>query len=68
MTAFDALHAAPADVRAAALGLLDAVSAPLTERQLVTALRKGGLGVLEARRVARSLRKVDLIAVSRRSF
>lgn len=66
MTAFEALHAAPPDVRAAALGLLDAVSAPLTERQLATALRQGGLSVLEARRVARSLRKVDVIAVSRR--
>ncbi|WP_019517616.1 hypothetical protein [Sphingomonas sp. Mn802worker] len=66
MTALDALHAAPAEVRAAALDLLDAVSAPLTERQLVTALRQGGLGLLEARRVARGLRKLDLIAVTRR--
>lgn len=66
MNAFDALNAAPAEVREAALDLLDAVSAPLTERQLVTALRQGGLGVLKARRVARSLRKLDIIAVSRR--
>jgi hypothetical protein len=66
MNAFDALHAAPAEVREAALDLLDAVSAPLTERQLVTALRQSGLGVLEARQVARSLRKLDIIAVSRR--
>lgn len=66
MNAFDALHAAPAEVREAALDLLDAVSAPLTERQLAIALRHGGLGLLEARRVARSLRKLDIIAVSRR--
>lgn len=66
MNAFDALHAAPAEVREAALNLLDAVSAPLTERQLALALRQSGLGVLEARRVARSLRKLDVIAVSRR--
>ena len=66
MNAFDALNAAPAEVREAALDLLDAVSAPLTERQVGTALRHGGLGGLAARRVARSLRKLDIIAVSRR--
>lgn len=62
-----ALQAAPADVREAALDLLDALSAPLSERQLVTALRQGGVSMLSARRIARSLRKLDIIVVSRRS-
>ena len=66
MDAFEALRAAPADVRTAALALLDEVSAPLTERQLAKALRRKGIGLLETRRIARSLRKLDVIAVTRR--
>jgi hypothetical protein len=53
MKALDALKAAPPEVRAAALAVLDQVSAPLTERQL-------------AKRLARALRKLDIIAVAPR--
>jgi hypothetical protein len=67
MNPLAALQAAPADVREAAMDLLDAVSTPLSERQLVIALRQGGVSLLSARRIARSLRKLDIIAVSKRS-
>ena len=39
MNSLDALQAAPTDLHEAAMDLLDEVSAPLSERQLVTALR-----------------------------
>jgi DNA-binding transcriptional ArsR family regulator len=66
MDALKALQAAPAPVRTAALALLDQVSAPLTERQLASAFRAHGIGLLEARRMARALRKLDIIAIARR--
>ena len=66
MKALDALKAAPPEVRAAALAVLDQVSAPLTERQLARAFRAHGGGLLDAKRMARALRKLDIIAVAPR--
>ena len=66
MKALDALKAAPPEVRAAALAVLDQVSAPLTERQLASAFRAKGIGLLDAKRMARALRKLDIIAVAPR--
>jgi hypothetical protein len=63
MNAVDALHAAPGDVRDAALALLDQVSAPLTERQLAAALRAQGVRRMEARKVARALKTLAIIAI-----
>jgi hypothetical protein len=68
MTALDALKAAPTEVRAAALAVLDEVSSPLTERQLASAFRANGIGLLEAKRMARALRKLDIIAVAPRDL
>lgn len=65
MNRLDPLQAAPADVRAAALALLDEVSAPLSERQLASAFRANGFGLLEAKRMARALRKLDIVAIAR---
>ena len=67
MKALNALKNAPPEVRAAALAVLDQVSAPLTERQLAGAFRAHGLGLLDAKRMARALRKLDIIAVTPRS-
>jgi hypothetical protein len=66
MKALDALKTAPPEVRAAALAVLDQVSAPLTERQLAGAFRANGIGLLDAKRMARALRKLDIIAVAPR--
>ena len=66
MKALDALKAAPPEVRAAALAVLDQVSAPLTERQLASAFRAQGIGLLDAKRMARALRKLNIIAVAPR--
>jgi hypothetical protein len=66
MKALDALKAAPPEVRAAALAVLDQVSAPLTERQLASAFRAHGIGLLDSKRLARALRKLDIIAVAPR--
>jgi hypothetical protein len=66
MNALDALKTAPLEVRTAALALLDQVSSPLTERQLVGAFRANGVGLLDAKRMARALRKLDIIAVAHR--
>ena len=64
MKALNALKAASPEVRAAALAVLNQVSAPLTERQLARALRASGVGLLDAKRMARALRKLDIIAVA----
>jgi hypothetical protein len=66
MNAIEALQAAPAEVRALALALLDQVCAPLTDRQVAAAFRGQGIGRLEALRTARALRKLDLIAITPR--
>lgn len=67
MNAVDALHAAPGDVRDAALALLDQVSAPLTERQLAAALRAQGVRRMDARKVARALKTLAIIAIMPRA-
>jgi len=67
MKALDALKTAPPEVRAAALAVLDQVSAPLTERQLASAFRANGVGLLNAKRMARALRKLAIIAVAPRA-
>jgi hypothetical protein len=64
MNAKNALLAAPANVRAAALALLDEVSAPLTERQLAAAFRAQGHRRSEARKLARGLRSLHIIAIA----
>lgn len=64
MNAIEAINAAPPHVRTAALALLDQVSAPLTDRQLVAAFRSRGFGWIEARRMARALRRLDIIAIT----
>lgn len=64
MNALDALKTASPEVRAAVLAVLDQVSAPLTERQLARALRANGVGLLDAKRITRALRKLDIIAVA----
>jgi len=66
MKALGALKAAPPEVRAAALAVLDQVSAPLTERQLAGAFRAHGVGLLDAERMARARRTLDIIAVAPR--
>lgn len=66
MKALDALKAAPPKVRAAALVVLDQVSAPLTDRQLASPFRTHGIGLPDAKRMARALRKLDIIAVAPR--
>ena len=66
MDPVEALQAASPEVRSLALALLDQVSAPLTNRQLTSAFRAQGFGPLEARRLTRSLRRIDIIAVAPR--
>lgn len=68
MKALDALKAAPPEVRAAALAVLDQVSAPLTKRQLASAFRAQRIGLVDAKRMARALRKLDIIAVAPRGL
>ena len=66
MNAIKALQAAPPEARALALTLLDQVSAPLTDRQLIAAFCRQGVGRSDARRMAQVLRKVDIIATTPR--
>ena len=66
MKALDALKASPPEVHAAALAVLGQVSAPLTARQLASAFPAQGIALLEAKRMARALRKLDIIAVAPR--
>lgn len=63
MSALANLIAAPADVRTAALALLDELSAPLEPRQLERALQNGGLTRTQARRAMHALRTVHVIAL-----
>jgi len=53
-------------VHAAALAVLGQVSAPLTARQLASAFPAQGIALLDAKRMARALRKLDIIAVAPR--
>jgi len=63
MTLPDAFTTASPDVRDAALALLDEVSAPLSQRQIRKALEKSGHSCLRSRRMARSLRSLQIIAL-----
>lgn len=63
MTGLANLIAAPADVRTAALALLDELSAPLEPRQLERALQAGGLTRTQARRAMHALRSVHVVAL-----
>ena len=63
MSARASLIAAPVDVRAAALALLDEMSAPLAPRDLERALQAGGLTRTQARRAMHALRSVHVVAL-----
>ncbi len=63
MNAHANLIAAPADVRSAALALLDDLSAPLAPRDLERALQTGGLTRTQARRAMHALRSVHVVAL-----
>lgn len=63
MSGLASLLAAPAEVRAAALALLDDVSEPLSPRRLERALQDGGLTRSAARRAMHALRHVEVIAL-----
>lgn len=63
MSALADLIAAPADVRSAALALLDEMSAPLAPRELERALQTGGLTRTQARRAMHALRSVHVVAL-----
>ena len=63
MTGLANLIAAPADVRTAALALLDDLSAPLAPRDLERAFQAGGLTRTQARRAMHALRAVHVVAL-----
>jgi hypothetical protein len=63
MSGLASLIAAPADVRQAALALLDELSAPLEPRALERALQTGGLTRSQARRAMHALRGVHVVAL-----
>ena len=63
MTALASLISAPADVRGAALALLDELSAPLEPRALERQLQNGGLTRSQARRAMHALRSVHVVAL-----
>jgi len=63
MTGLASLLAAPPNVRAAALALLDEMSEPLNPRRLERALQDGGLTRSAARRAMHALRHVEVIAL-----
>lgn len=63
MTALDKLAAAPPAVRAAALELLDEVSAPLNARQLDRAFQDEGFTRSEARRMTSALKHLYVVAL-----
>ncbi len=67
MKALGVLETATPKVRAAALAVLDQVSAPLTERQLASAFRAHGIRLLDVKRMVRALRKLNIVAVAPRS-
>lgn len=63
MSGLASLLAAPPEVRAAALALLDEMSEPLSPRELERTLQAGGLTRSAARRAMHALRHVELIAL-----
>lgn len=63
MSAIGKLAAAPADVRAAVLELLDEVSAPLNARQLDRAFVEEGFSRTEARRMTLALKHLYVVAL-----
>lgn len=63
MTKLAAIAAAPEEVRAAALALLDEVSAPLNARQLDRAFQNEGFTRSEARRLTLALKHLYVIAL-----
>lgn len=63
MTAIERLQAAPPDVRAAALEMLDEISEPLTARQLDRAFQNVGFSRAQARRFTLALKLLSVIAV-----
>lgn len=63
MSGLASLLAAPPEVRAAALALLDEMSEPLAPRQLEKTLQAGGLTRKAARQAMHALRHVELIAL-----
>lgn len=63
MSGLASLLAAPPEVRAASLALLDEMSEPLSPRRLERALQDGGLTRSAARRAMRALRHVEVIAL-----
>lgn len=66
MSGLASLLAAPPEVRAAALALLDELSEPLAARSLERALQDGGLTRSAARRAMHALRHVEVVALVRR--
>lgn len=67
MSALDRLRAAPEEVRAAALVLLDEFSAPLNARELDRAFQsEGGFSRSEARRMTLALKHLHVVALVRK--
>ena len=63
MTALEKLDAAPPDVRAAVLELLDELSAPMHPRDIERALCRAGFPRSKARPVVNVLKHLPIIAI-----
>ena len=66
MSKLAAIVAAPPEVRAAALALLDEVSAPLNARELDRAFQNEGFSRSEARRMTLALKHLHVVALVRK--
>lgn len=64
LSAGDRLQAAPHRVRREVLALLDEISAPLTARQIESALQDvGGMTRAERRKVVLALKRLPIVAI-----
>ena len=63
MTPLDKLRAAPPEVRAAVLELLDEISAPMHPRDIEAALCRSGFTRSKARPIVNALKRLPVIAL-----
>lgn len=65
MSKFDQVKALPAYLRTPVLEALDAITAPLSARELDRAVMDAGFTRGEARRVTKALKQLKIIALTR---
>lgn len=64
MNALEKLRAAPPEVRAVALSMLDELSGPMSPRELDRAFADAGMSRAQARRATSALKHLNIIAVA----